>query len=164
MTRRALVLSCAGAIALPLAGATTDPIAVARLALCGAALGAIAAIDLAEHRIPNPLVLAAAAACAALSLIDGVSITALLSGLAIVGALLLIAPARPAALGVGDVMLALLIVVGLDGDASQALAAGLVLAALAGLIVIARSDPGDSRRALLLAPFLALASRLVLLP
>jgi leader peptidase (prepilin peptidase)/N-methyltransferase len=164
MTRRELLLSCAGAISLPLAGATTDPIAGARLALCGAALGAIAAIDLAEHRVPNRLVLPAAAACAALSLIGGVAATVLLAGLAIIGVLLLIALARPVALGMGDVTLTLLVVVGLDGDASRALAAGLVLAALAGLLVIARAGRAAGSRALPLAPFLALDSLLVLLP
>jgi leader peptidase (prepilin peptidase) / N-methyltransferase len=164
MTRRALLLSCTAAIGFPLARATTDPIGVVRLALCGAVLGAIAAIDLAEHRIPNRLVLPTTAACAALSLIGGIAATVLLTGLAIVGVLLLIALARPAALGMGDVKLALLVVVGLDGDASRALAAAVVLAALAGLLVIARSGRAAGRRALPLAPFLALGSLLVLLP
>lgn len=163
MTRRALLLSCAGAVAFPLAGAGTDPIGLARLSLCGAAL-AIAAIDLTEHRVPNRLVLPVAAACAALSVIGGVSVAALFTGLAIVGVPLAVALARPAALDIGDVKLALLVVVGLDGEASQALAAGLVLAALAGLLLIARCGRAAGRRALPLAPFPALGSLLVLLP
>jgi len=164
MTRRALLLACVGATALPLAGAGTDPVVVARLSLCGAALGAIAAVDLAEHRVPNRVVLPAAAACAALSAIGGISAAALLTGLAIVGVLLLLALARPAALGMGDVKLALLVVVGLDGEASRALAAGLILAALAGLLVITRSGRAAGHTALPLAPFLALGSLLALLP
>jgi leader peptidase (prepilin peptidase)/N-methyltransferase len=164
MTRHALLLSCFGATALPLAGAGTDPVVVARLSLCGAALGAIAAVDLAEHRIPNRLVLPAAAACAALSIIAGMPAAALLTGLAIVGVLLLVALARPAALGMGDVKLALLVVVGLDGETSQALAAGLILAALAGLLAIARCGRAAGRNALPLAPFVALGSLLALLP
>lgn len=164
MNRRAFLFACVAAIAFPLAGVAADPIDLARLAVCGAALGAIAAIDLAEHRVPNRLVLPAATACALLSLVGGVSIAALLPGLAILALLLLVAVAQPASLGAGDVKLALLIVVGLDGDASRALAAGLVLAALAGLLIIARSGRSAGRRALPLAPFLAAGSLLVLLP
>lgn len=164
MSMRALLLACVGAIALPLASAGTDPIGVLRLGICGAALGAIASIDLAEHRVPNRLVLPAAAACAALSTLGGVSAAVLLGGVAIVGVLLLIALARPAALGMGDVKLALLIVVGLDGDGSRALTAGLVLAALAGAVVVARHGRSADRQALPLAPFLAVGSLLALLP
>ena len=164
MTLRALLLACAGAIALPLAAGDTDPIGVLRVGVCGAALGAIASIDLAEHRVPNRIVLPAAAACAALSAVGGVSAAALLGGVAIVGVLLLIALTWPAALGMGDVKLALLIVLGLDGDASRALAAGLLLAALSGVVVIARHGRATGRRALPLAPFLAVGSLLALLP
>jgi leader peptidase (prepilin peptidase) / N-methyltransferase len=89
---------------------------------------------------------------------------ALLIGLAIVGTLLLVALAWPAALGMGDVKLALLIVAGLDGGASRAFAAGLVLAALAAVLVIVRSGPAARHRALPLAPFLAAGSLLMLLP
>jgi leader peptidase (prepilin peptidase)/N-methyltransferase len=163
MTLRALLLACAGAIALPLAGAGTDPVGLARLAMCGAALGAIASIDLAEHRAPNRIVLPTAAACAALSAVGGVSVAALLGGVAIGGVLLLIALAWPAALGMGDVKLALLIVLSLDGDALRALTAGLLLAAVAGVVVIARHGRAAGRRALPLAPFLAIGSLLALL-
>jgi leader peptidase (prepilin peptidase)/N-methyltransferase len=163
MTLRALLLACVGAIALPLASTGTDPIGVVRLGVCGTALGAIASIDLAEHRVPNRLVLPAAAACTGLSAIGGISAAALLGGVAIVGVLLIIALARPAALGMGDVKLALLLVLGLDGDASRALAAGLVLAALAGVVVIARHGRVAARRALPLSPFLAVGSLLALL-
>ncbi|MGH2941308.1 MAG: prepilin peptidase [Solirubrobacteraceae bacterium] len=132
--------------------------------MCGAALGAITSIDLAQNRVPNRIVLPATAACVALSAVDGVSAAALLGGLAIVGVLLLIALAWPAALGMGDVKLALLITAGLDGDASRALAAGLLLAAITGVAVIARHGRAAGRRALPLAPFLAAGSLLALLP
>ncbi|MGH2948614.1 MAG: prepilin peptidase [Solirubrobacteraceae bacterium] len=164
MTGRALLLPLAGATALPLAGGSADPAIIAQLSLCGAALGAIAAIDLSQYRVPNRLALPAAAACTAMSVIASTSAQAPLPSVAIVGVPLLIALARPAALGMGDVKLALLIVVGLDGDASPALAAGLLLAALAGLVVIARSGRAAARTALPLAPFLALGSFLALLP
>jgi leader peptidase (prepilin peptidase)/N-methyltransferase len=163
MTLRALLLACAGTIAVPLAAGDTNSVGVLRLGLCGAALGAIASIDLAEHRVPNRIVLPAAAACAALSAIGGVSAAALLGGVALGGVLLLIALIWPAALGMGDVKLALLIVVGLDGDASRALTAGLLLAALSGVVVIARHGRAAGRRALPLAPFLAVGSLLALL-
>jgi leader peptidase (prepilin peptidase)/N-methyltransferase len=164
MTLRALLLASVGAIALPLASAGTDPISVLRLGICSAALGALASIDLAEHRVPNRIVLPAAAACAALSAVGGVSAAALLGGVAIVGVLLFIALAWPAALGMGDVKLALLIVLGLDGDASRALTGGLLLAAVAGAVVIARRGRAAGRQALPLAPFLAVGSLLALLP
>jgi leader peptidase (prepilin peptidase)/N-methyltransferase len=164
MNRRAFLLACVAAVASPLLGSGGGALGVVRLSLCGAALGAIAAVDVAGHRVPNRVVLPAAAACAALSLIDGMGLLALLIGLAIVGTLSLLALAWPAALGMSDVKLALLIVVGLDGDASRALAAGLVLAALGGVLVIVRSGRAARRRALPLAPFLAAGSLLVLLP
>jgi leader peptidase (prepilin peptidase)/N-methyltransferase len=164
MTLHTLLLACTGAIVLPLASAGTDPIGVLPLGVCGAALGATASIDLAEHRVPNRIVLPAAAACAALSAVGGVSVAALLGGVAIVGVLLLIALAWPAALGMGDVKLALLIVLSLDGDALRALTAGLLLAAVAGVVLIARHGRAAGRRALPLAPFLAVGSLLALLP
>ena len=47
-----------------------DGLALARLAVLGAALGALVPYDLAEHRIPNRIVLPAAALCGALSIAD----------------------------------------------------------------------------------------------
>jgi leader peptidase (prepilin peptidase)/N-methyltransferase len=108
MTRRAFLLACVAAVAFGLLGAGGGPPAVVRLSLCGAALAAIAAIDVAEHRVPNRVVLPALAVCAALSLIDGMGLRALLIGPAVVGTLLLVALAWPAALGMGVVKLALL--------------------------------------------------------
>jgi hypothetical protein len=71
MTQRALLPACAGAIALPLAAAATDPVVNALLSPCGPALGAITTVDLSEHGVPNRLVLPATAACAAVSVIGG---------------------------------------------------------------------------------------------
>jgi prepilin signal peptidase PulO-like enzyme (type II secretory pathway) len=61
-------------------------------------------------------------------------------------------------------LLALLIVLGLAGDASRALTAGLLLATLSGVVVIARHGRAAGRQALPLAPFLAVGSLLALLP
>jgi leader peptidase (prepilin peptidase)/N-methyltransferase len=113
---------------------------------------------------PNRIVLPVAPACTALSAVGGISATTLLGGLAIIGVLLLIAVAWPPALGMGDVKLALLIVLGLDGDASRALTAGLLLAALSGVVVIARHGRAAGRRGLPVAPCLAVGSLLALLP
>jgi leader peptidase (prepilin peptidase) / N-methyltransferase len=155
MTRRVLPIAAAGGIAFAIAAAqaNTDRLELTRLAVCGTALAAAAAVDLAEHQIPNRLVLPAAAACATLALAEPPRLAGLASGLALVALLLGLSLARPAALGMGDVKLALLIAVGLDGHAPGALLLGLALAALAGiLLLIARGREGW-RRALPLAPF-----------
>ena len=55
----------------------------------------------------------------------------------------------------GDVKLALLLVLGLDGSALRALALGLALAALAGSCAVIRHGRTAWRASLPLAPFLA---------
>jgi leader peptidase (prepilin peptidase)/N-methyltransferase len=130
-----------------------DGLALARLSLCGGALGLAATIDLAEHRIPNRVVLPAAATCAALTFAGGGALVAL-GGLALVALLLAFSLARPAALGMGDVKLALLVAFGLDGSAPTALLLGFALAALAGLLLLVVRGRQAWRRALPLAPFL----------
>ena len=160
MTRRALLISALGGIAFAVAAAqaNTDRLELTRLAVCGAALAAAAAVDLVEHRIPNGLVLPAAAACAALTLAEPVALAGLASGLALVALLLGLSLARPAALGMGDVKLALLISVGLDGHASGALLLGLALAVLAGILLLVARGREAWRRALPLAPFLTVGA------
>jgi leader peptidase (prepilin peptidase) / N-methyltransferase len=134
-----------------------------RLAICGATLATVSAIDIVEQRVPNRLVLPAAVACAGLSFAAGVSAGGLLTGAAIVVILALVSLARPGALGMGDVKLALLVVVGLDGSATYALLLGLILATLAGLATIMRYGVSARRRSLPLAPFIAAGSLLALL-
>jgi len=95
-----------------------------------------------------------AAACAALTLAAGAP-TSLLAGLATVLLLLVVSLRWPAALGMGDVKLALLLVLGLDGSALRALALGLALAALAGCTLVARQGRTALRASLPLAPFIA---------
>jgi prepilin signal peptidase PulO-like enzyme (type II secretory pathway) len=63
----------------------------------------------------------------------------------------------------GDVKLALLVVVGLDGSAARALLLGLLLATLAGLATIARYGASARRHSLPLVPFIAVGSLLALL-
>jgi leader peptidase (prepilin peptidase)/N-methyltransferase len=163
MSVRLLPLAAVGAVAFLLIGSGDGVLVAVRLAVCGAALAAASAADLAERRIPNRLVIPAAIACAGLSVAAGVPATGLLAGAAVVATLALVSLARPRALGMGDVKLALLVLAGLDGSAALALALGLVLAALAGLLVIARSGRSAGRRSLALAPFITAGSLLALL-
>jgi leader peptidase (prepilin peptidase)/N-methyltransferase len=162
MRRRLVTFAGAGAIAFLLASGGDDPLVLARLGICGAALAAAAATDLAEHRIPNRLVLPAAAICAALSIAAGVPTTGLLAAIAVVLVFLVISLMWPRALGMGDVKLALLVLAGLDGTAVRALALALILAALVGVALIARFGRSAGRRSLPLAPFIAAGSLLAL--
>jgi leader peptidase (prepilin peptidase)/N-methyltransferase len=156
-------LAFVGALAFVVAGIadSASAIALCRYALAGAALAIAAHIDLRERRIPNWLVLPAAAACAALAAAGGASAAAIAAALALVIVLAALALARPEALGMGDVKLALLVAVALDGRATSALLLALALAGIAALtLVVIRGRPALAT-ALPLAPFLcagALAS------
>jgi leader peptidase (prepilin peptidase)/N-methyltransferase len=156
MTTRALIAAAAGSATFASAGllASTNPLTLARLALLGGALAAASYYDLSQRRIPNRIVLPAAAACAALTLVAGEPLS-LLVGLATVLLLLVVSLRWPAALGMGDVKLALLLVLGLDGRALRALALGIALAALAGCALVARHGRTALRASLPLAPFIA---------
>src|SRR5205823_12080227 len=79
----------------------------ARVVLLGAALGALAYADLAEHRLPNRIVGPAIVGCGALLLIQGVQ-GELVGGLALVVLMLVCGLLWPASFGMGDVRLALL--------------------------------------------------------
>lgn len=157
MTGRDLTLAGAGAVAFATAALATDEPAVAtvRLTLLGAALGAAASIDMREHRVPNWIVGPASIACLALLVAGRVDLVALAPALVPVVALLTISLIAPAALGMGDVKLALLLVLGVDGDAPVALAAGFALAAACAVLLLARDGRAAGRRALPLGPFLA---------
>ena len=61
----------------------------------------------------------------------------------------------PASFGMGDVKLALLLVLGLGGLAAQALVLGLVLAAAFGGALLLRYGRSAAGRSLPLAPFLS---------
>jgi leader peptidase (prepilin peptidase)/N-methyltransferase len=132
-----------------------------RLAIVGGALAACALYDLAQRRIPNQIVVPAAAACAFLTLAAGPPL--ILAGLATVLLLLVVSLCWPAALGMGDVKLALLLVLGLDGSALHALALGLAFAALAGLLRVIRGGKIAWRASLPLAPFLATGALIVVI-
>lgn len=163
MSSRSLPLAGLGACAFLLAGGGGDALTLTRLGICGAALASVTATDLAEHRVPNGLVLPATLVCAGLSIAAGTSTNGLLTSAAVVVALALVSLASPAALGMGDVKLALLVLAGLDGSAWRALAIGIALAALAGVAVIAREGRSAGQRSLPLAPFIATGSLLAVL-
>jgi leader peptidase (prepilin peptidase) / N-methyltransferase len=133
---------------------------LARLAVCGAALAAAALIDLREHRIPNRIVLPAAAACALLGL-D--TLRHSLSALALVGLLLVLALVQPAALGMGDVKGAFLVAIALGAAATPALLLGLALAALTGIALTLSEGRTALASALPLAPFFAAGATIALL-
>lgn len=164
MTTRALIAAAACGATFASLGvlAHAGPLALARLAVLGAALGSAAFFDLTQRRIPNRIVLPAAATCAALTLATGAPLS-LLAGLATILVLLIVSLRWPAALGMGDVKLALLIVLGLDGDALHALALGLILAALAGVALVIRHGRTAWRTSLPMAPFLVVGALLTVI-
>jgi leader peptidase (prepilin peptidase) / N-methyltransferase len=158
MNRRAATCAALGGATLFAATAShSGPAAVeaARVAVLGAALGALAYIDLAERRIPNRVVVPATVACAALLITEGIRAEQLVDGLAIVAVMLGIGLAWPPSFGMGDVKLALLVAVGLGGLATRALVVGLGLAAALGVILIVRHGRDAGARSLPLAPFVS---------
>jgi leader peptidase (prepilin peptidase) / N-methyltransferase len=136
---------------------------LARLLILGTALGALVAIDIAEHRIPNRIVLPASVACAGLLAAGGAHPGGLVAGLAVVFLLLGLSVIWPASFGMGDVKLSLLLVVGLGGLASTALLLGLGLAALFGGLLVVRYGRSATSRLLPLAPFLGSGAAVVVL-
>jgi leader peptidase (prepilin peptidase) / N-methyltransferase len=164
MKMRGLVTAVVGGAAFAGVGLFSSPSALtlARLLVLGAALAAAALYDLAQRRIPNRLVLPAAGVCAALTLAAGAPLS-LLAGLALVVLLVAVSLRWPAALGMGDVKLSLLLVLGLDGSALRALAIGLALAALAGCALLVRRGRTAWRASLPLAPFVAAGALLAVI-
>lgn len=155
MTTRALIAAQAGGATFATAGlvASTNALTITRLTVVGAALAAAAFYDLTQRRIPNRIVLPAAAACGTLTLAAGAPLS-LLAGLATALFLLVVSLRWPAALGMGDVKLAFLLVLGLDGNALRALALGLALAAFVGGALVVRYGTTAWRASLPLAPFI----------
>lgn len=162
MRSRPALIAVVGACALVLASRSAAPLTLARLAIAGATLGAAAMTDLAEHRIPNRLVLPAAAACAILDAITGIGATTLV-GLAAVAVLLLLGLAAPSALGMGDIKLMLVVVLGVEQDAVRALALALSIAVVAAAVLLISKGQQARNRSLPLAPFLAIGTFLAVL-
>jgi len=128
------------------------------LAFFAAVLVVLAVIDLRTRRLPNRIVLPAAA----LVLVAQIAIApdrAVEWTLASAGAfafLLVAALINPAGMGMGDVKLALLLGAALGWAVAPALFIGLSAAALAGVVLIARGGLTAARKtAIPLGPFLA---------
>lgn len=154
-----------GALALALAGAALDraPLVLVRLVVLGAALGPLAVVDSRERRIPNRIVLPAAALCALLSLANGIDLsTGLFAGAAVVALTLALSLSRPEALGMGDVKLALLVLCGLDGTSPRALILALELYTLVGIVLLIRHGRAALGTSLPLAPIVTASSLLAL--
>ena len=149
-----------GAAGIHLDAAGTE---LARVSMLGASLGALAYSDVTEHRIPNRIVVPASAACAALLFAEGVRVQHLLGSLALVALMLGLSLAWPASFGMGDVKLALLVVLGLGDVATRALLLGLVLAAAFGAVLMLRYGRLAARRSLPLAPFLSCGAAVAVL-
>jgi leader peptidase (prepilin peptidase)/N-methyltransferase len=157
MSRTALTAATIGTAAMLAAGTATGQTSATllRLMVLGAALGAITVQDVREHRIPNRIVVPATMICGALLLVGHIDLAALAPALVLVAALLIVSVVAPAALGMGDVKLALLIAGGLDGEGTAAIAAGFALAAGYAVLLLARRGAAARATALPLAPFLA---------
>jgi leader peptidase (prepilin peptidase)/N-methyltransferase len=144
------------AIALGATRLGLSPLTLARLATLGAALGQLALYDLRERRIPNRIVLPAAAICGTLAIAAGtpVSVGLLLSA-GLVLLLLAVSLARPAVLGMGDVKLALLLLAALGGLASTALLLTLELYAVVATVLLIGRGRSAFASTLPLAPITA---------
>ena len=165
MSRRQLISAAAGlAVFMTVAAlAAAGTLTLVRLTVLGAALGAVVESDLVERRIPNRIVVPAALVCAAATLGSEAASFALAEGLALALVLLLLSLVRADALGMGDVKLALLLVVALDGRSALALVAGLALAASFGVILLLRYGRAGAQRRLPLAPFFAAGALIAVL-
>ena len=124
-----------------------------------AALLAIAWVDIRERRVPNRIVLPAAAIVLVLHTLGDPTPEWAIAALAAFGFLLVPALLYPAGLGIGDVKLMLLLGAMLGRDVLTALVLGLAAAAIPSLALLVA---GRRRATLPLAPFLALGGLVAL--
>lgn len=136
--------------------------AVTAVLLVGA-LAALAVVDLRRRLVPNVVVLPASAVVLALRTLAHPSPVWALAGLGAAAFFLAASLARPGALGMGDVKLALLLGCALGREVVAALALGLLAAALPSLVVLARRGWRARTATIPLAPFLGLGGVLALL-
>ena len=114
--------------------------------------------DLRRREIPNWLIAAAAVAGVGLAIAEGRDGSSLLFSLLAAAPFLLANLVRPEGMGMGDVKLVAVIGLYLDQQVWIALAAGLALAGLTGVLIALGKRLPPSRTALPLAPFLAIGS------
>jgi leader peptidase (prepilin peptidase)/N-methyltransferase len=127
-------------------------VTIAAAAVYCAALLAVSVVDVRERRIPNRIVLPAAAVVLALRTAAHPSPEWVLAALAAAAFLFVPAVAVPGGLGMGDVKLAFLLGSMLGRDVLAALVVGLVLAAVPSLVLVLR---GRRRETIPLGPFLS---------
>lgn len=164
MNRRATAVAALGAAGfLALAfGARLDLAAAARLAVCGGALAAAAIVDLAERRIPNRLTIPALLVLLVVWVASGAPIGQVATGLLFAVALLGVSVLAPAAIGMGDAKLALVVAFGLADKAAITLTVALMLAAAVAATRLLIGAAGR-RGTLPLAPFFAAGALIALL-
>lgn len=155
-------------VSRPLAAAVAGLLAVASAAVLGASLAALVAAagctvlvavtvtDLERRVVPNWIVLPALAAALAVQTARQPAPEWVLAALGAGGFLLAAALVHPPGLGMGDVKLAAFLGAWLGRDVAVALAAGLVLALMPSVVLLARSGLSARKAAIPLAPFLAL--------
>jgi leader peptidase (prepilin peptidase)/N-methyltransferase len=126
---------------------------------------ALSFIDVRTRRLPNRIVLPAAAAVLAahVAIAPDRALEWVVAALGAFGLLLVAALAYPGGLGMGDVKLALLLGAALGWAVGAALVIGFAAAGLVGVLMIARSGWSARRAALPLGPFLALGALAALL-
>jgi leader peptidase (prepilin peptidase)/N-methyltransferase len=122
-------------------------------------------IDVRTRRLPNRIVLPAAAVVLAahVAIAPDRALEWVVAALGAFALLLAAAFAYPGGLGMGDVKLALLLGAALGWAVGAALVIGFAAAGLAGVLMIVRSGWSARRAALPLGPFLALGALAALL-
>ena len=128
------------------------------LVFFGAVLVVLSVVDVRTRRLPNVIVLPAAALVlvAHIALAPDRAREWVLASLAAFGGLLLAHLASPAGLGMGDVKLGLLLGAALGWAVAGAIAIGLLAAAVPSIWFLVRDGWGARKRTLPLGPFLAL--------
>jgi leader peptidase (prepilin peptidase) / N-methyltransferase len=127
------------------------------LGFFAAVLVALSVIDVRTRRLPNRIVLPAAALVlvAQIAVAPDRALEWILGALGASAFLLAAALINPAGLGMGDVKLALLLGAALGWTVAPALMIGFVAAALAGVVMIARNGWAARKATMPLGPFLA---------
>jgi leader peptidase (prepilin peptidase)/N-methyltransferase len=138
-------------------------------AFAGAVLVVLSQIDIESRRLPNRIVLPAAAIVLAARLASAPGHWAAWVGaaLGVAAFLLLFSLVFPAGLGMGDVKLALLLGATLGGAVLPALVLGTLAGAAAAVVLLVRDGPRALGRSMPFGPFLAfgaIAAALLLTP
>jgi leader peptidase (prepilin peptidase)/N-methyltransferase len=161
MTTAAAALVAGGAVLLRYHGSAAGWVA----ALAAAVLVVLSVIDLEQRRVPNRIVVPAAAVVLAGRIALDPS-RAWVWAVASLGAALLffvLAILSPSGLGMGDVKLVLLMGAALGGAIIPALLVGTLAAAVYGVGLMVRYGAGAGRRTMAYVPFLASGALLALL-